>query len=62
MSRGEDRATTFFLTATTVGCLTESFTRFVSLMRPTPSILICGVFGTISLFFLLFQMGLNADT
>ena len=61
MSRGEDRATTFFLTAISVGCLTESLTRFISLMRFTPSVALCAIFGVIALFFLLFQMGLNAD-
>jgi len=61
MSRGEDRSTTFFLTALSVGCLTESLTRFVSLMRVTHSVIICGVLGVLALLVLLFQMGLGED-
>ncbi len=61
MSRGEDRATTFLLTALSVGCLTESLTRTASLMRFTKSAIICGALGVFFLFFLLLQMGLNDD-
>jgi len=61
MSRGEDRATTFLFTAISTGCLTESITRFVSLMHITPSVVICGIVGVIFLGLLLFQMGLCAE-
>lgn len=61
MSRGEDRATTFLFTALATGCLTEALTRFISLMRITPSVIICGAVGVVSLGLLLFQMGLAVD-
>lgn len=58
MTSGEDRTATFFLTAISVGCLTEAVTRFISLMRIVPSVIICLIVGIIALFLLLFQMGL----
>lgn len=61
MTRGEDRVTTFLFTAAASGCLTESITRFISLMRLTPSVVICGVLGTVALVLLLLQMGLASD-
>ena len=61
MSRGEDRATTFLFTALATGCLTEALTRFVSLMRFTPSVCICGGLGVVFLGMLLLQMGLAED-
>jgi len=59
MTRGEERASTFLLTAITTGCLTESVTRTVSLMRFTPSAIICGFVGVVFLGLLLVQMGLG---
>ena len=61
MSRGEERVSTFILTAAAVGFLTEAITRFVSLMRFVPSVKICLIFGLLSLFFLLMHMGLTSD-
>lgn len=58
MTRGEDRVSTFLFTALSVGCLTESITRTVSLMRFTPSAIICAVAGVVFLGLLLIQMGL----
>jgi len=61
VTRGEERATTFLLTAIASGCLTESITRTVSLMRFTPSAIVCGVLGVFALVLLLLQMGLIND-
>jgi hypothetical protein len=58
MSRGEERSSIFLLTAGATGLLTESVTRFVSLMRVTPSVVLCGL---LALIFLLLHMGLTAD-
>lgn len=61
MSRGEERSSIFLLTLVSSACLTESLTRFVSLMRCTPSVIICGVFGLVALAVLFLHMGLTAD-
>lgn len=61
MTRGEDRTTTFLLTALATGLLTESLTRFVSLMRFTVSIGICGIVGLMALGLLFMHLGLGND-
>lgn len=61
MTRGEDRTTTFLLTALTSGLLTESLTRFVSLMRFTVSQGVCGGLGLVALLLLFMHMGLSGD-
>lgn len=60
-TRGEERVSTFLLTAFAVGFLTESITRFLSLMHKTPSVVLCGILGLLSLLFLLMHMGLTSD-
>lgn len=59
MTRGEDRVSTFLFTAISAGCLTESVTRTISLMRCTKSAVICAILGVVALVFLLIQMGLG---
>lgn len=61
MSVGEAKASIFTLTTITVGCLTMAITRYVSLMRITPAVVLGMVFGCIGLFFLLLHMGLASD-
>lgn len=61
MSSGELRATTFLFTAVSVGCLTEAVTRFVSLMRCTPSVVFCAIIGIVTLAMLIMHMGLLED-
>lgn len=61
MTRGEDRTSTFLLTALSTGFLTEALTRFISLMRVTHSVVICGIIGLVSLIFLFMHFGLGDD-
>lgn len=61
MTRGEDRTTTFLLTALSVGFLTEATTRFLSLMRATISVRLCGGLGLLFLLLLFMHMGLMDD-
>lgn len=59
MTRGEERATVFLLTAVPVGCLTEAVTRTVSLMRVTVSAGVCFILGGIFLIVLLLHLLLS---
>jgi hypothetical protein len=61
MSRGEERTTIFLLTFLATFCLTESITRFLSLMRCTPSVFICSILGVFFLVVLLGHIGLTSD-
>jgi formate/nitrite transporter FocA (FNT family) len=61
VTRGEERSSIFLLTLLTAVPLTESITRFVSLMRLTPSVLLCGFVGLFFLVVLIIHIGLTSD-
>jgi hypothetical protein len=61
MTRGEERTSIFLFTLLSVGPLTESITRFLSLMRLTPSVVVGFFVGLFFLVLLLIQMGLTSD-
>jgi hypothetical protein len=61
VTRGEDRTTTFLLTAVATMCLTEALTRFFSLMRATISVRVCLPLGLLALFLLFMHIGLGSD-
>jgi hypothetical protein len=61
MTLGEDRTTTFILTAAATGLLTEGLTRFMSLMRATISVRVALPLGVLALILLFMHMGLGSD-
>jgi hypothetical protein len=58
VTRGEERTTTFLLTALTTGFLTEGLTRFMSLMRATVSVRLSLPLGLFFLALLFIHFGL----
>jgi len=61
MTRGEERSSIFLLTLLSAVPLTESITRFLSLMRVTLSVVACGVVGLFFLVVLIVHIGLTSD-